>query len=195
MVAGSATARATGGGIGPSGAARLIGDIGDIHRFADRAHFASWNGTAPIGASSGDQQRHRLSRAGTAESSQQTRPGLVADQHRVRPSPGRRLWVTAFCSSPSAPSDSDPLAVTAKTNSTDARLNVNGSSPVAATGFLAIDGVADVGSTPDDIDLVRSIDHARHRLEPGNQPNQTTSENRGHLTARMHYHTVSVTVW
>ena len=51
-------------GIGPSGAARLIGDIGDIHRFADRAHFASWNGTAPLDASSGDQQRHRLSRAG-----------------------------------------------------------------------------------------------------------------------------------
>ena len=51
-------------GIGPSGAARLIGDIGDITRFASRAHFACWNGTAPIDASSGDQNRHRLSRAG-----------------------------------------------------------------------------------------------------------------------------------
>ena len=51
-------------GIGPSGAARLIGDIGDISRFASRAHFASWNGTAPIDASSGDQHRHRLPRAG-----------------------------------------------------------------------------------------------------------------------------------
>jgi len=51
-------------GIGPSGAARLLGDIGDISRFASRAHFASWNGTAPIDASSGDQNRHRLSRAG-----------------------------------------------------------------------------------------------------------------------------------
>ncbi|WP_446218873.1 IS110 family transposase [Micromonospora sp. IBHARD004] len=51
-------------GIGPSGAARLIGDIGDISRFASRGHFASWNGTAPLDASSGDQQRHRLSRAG-----------------------------------------------------------------------------------------------------------------------------------
>jgi transposase len=51
-------------GIGPSGAARLLGDIGDISRFADRGHFASWNGTAPIDASSGDQLRHRLSRAG-----------------------------------------------------------------------------------------------------------------------------------
>jgi transposase len=51
-------------GIGPSGAARLIGDIGDIARFASRGHFASWNGTAPLDASSGDQHRHRLSRAG-----------------------------------------------------------------------------------------------------------------------------------
>src|SRR5262249_32715229 len=48
-------------GIGPSGAARLIGEI---RRFASAAHFASWNGTAPIDASSGDQKRHRLSRAG-----------------------------------------------------------------------------------------------------------------------------------
>jgi transposase len=53
-----------GAGAGPSGAARLLGDVGDIHRFASRAHFASWNGTAPIDASSGDNNRHRLSRAG-----------------------------------------------------------------------------------------------------------------------------------
>jgi transposase len=51
-------------GIGPSGAARLLGDVGDIDRFASRDHFASWNGTAPIDASSGDHHRHRLSRAG-----------------------------------------------------------------------------------------------------------------------------------
>jgi transposase len=51
-------------GIGPSGAARLLGDIGDVRRFGSRAHFASWNGTAPIDASSGDHNRHRLSRAG-----------------------------------------------------------------------------------------------------------------------------------
>ncbi len=51
-------------GIGPSGAARLLGDIGDINRFVSRGHLASWNGTAPIDASSGEQNRHRLSRAG-----------------------------------------------------------------------------------------------------------------------------------
>jgi transposase len=51
-------------GIGPSGAARLLGDVGDITRFADKGRFASWNGTAPLDASSGEQNRHRLSRAG-----------------------------------------------------------------------------------------------------------------------------------
>jgi transposase len=51
-------------GMGPVGAARLLGDIGDIARFPTKAHFASWTGTAPIDASSGQQQRHRLSRAG-----------------------------------------------------------------------------------------------------------------------------------
>jgi transposase len=54
-------------GIGPSGAAQLLVDVGDITRFATRAHFASWNGTAPIDASSGDQVRHRLSRAGNRQ--------------------------------------------------------------------------------------------------------------------------------
>jgi transposase len=54
-------------GIGPSGAARLIGDIADIARFATPARFASWNGTAPLDVSSGDQQRHRLSRAGNRQ--------------------------------------------------------------------------------------------------------------------------------
>ncbi|MFI6780083.1 transposase, partial [Micromonospora sp. NPDC050276] len=32
-------------GIGPSGAARLLVEVGDITRFPNRAHFASWNGT------------------------------------------------------------------------------------------------------------------------------------------------------
>jgi transposase len=54
-------------GIGPSGAARLLVEVGDITRFPDRAHFASWNGTAPIDASSGDHVRHRLSRGGNRQ--------------------------------------------------------------------------------------------------------------------------------
>jgi transposase len=54
-------------GIGPSGAARLMVEVGDITRFPNKAHFASWNGTAPIDASSGDQVRHRLSRKGNRQ--------------------------------------------------------------------------------------------------------------------------------
>ena len=51
-------------GIGPAGAARVLADVGDVTRFADRNRFASWTGTAPIDVSSGEQTRHRLSRAG-----------------------------------------------------------------------------------------------------------------------------------
>jgi transposase len=51
-------------GLGPAGAARVLSDVADVARFPTRAHFASWNGTAPIDASSGEQIRHRLSRAG-----------------------------------------------------------------------------------------------------------------------------------
>jgi transposase len=34
-------------GIGPSGAARLLVEVGDITRFPAKGHFASWTGTAP----------------------------------------------------------------------------------------------------------------------------------------------------
>ncbi|MGY2031325.1 transposase [Nocardia gipuzkoensis] len=46
-------------------AARLLADTGDVGRFVNRDRFASWNGTAPLDASAGDQNRHRLSRAGS----------------------------------------------------------------------------------------------------------------------------------
>ena len=51
-------------GVGPVVAARILADVGDVARFADRNRFASWTGTAPLDASSGEQTRHRLSRAG-----------------------------------------------------------------------------------------------------------------------------------
>jgi transposase len=51
-------------GVGPVIAARVLADVGDVARFADRNRFASWTGTAPIEASSGEIVRHRLSRAG-----------------------------------------------------------------------------------------------------------------------------------
>ena len=51
-------------GLGPITAARILADVGGIARFADRNRFASWTGTAPLDVSSGQQIRHRLSRAG-----------------------------------------------------------------------------------------------------------------------------------
>jgi transposase len=51
-------------GVGPVVAARVLADVGDVARFADRNRFASWTGTAPIEASSGETVRHRLSRTG-----------------------------------------------------------------------------------------------------------------------------------
>jgi transposase len=51
-------------GIGPILAARIIGTVGDVGRFPTKAHFASYAGTAPVEASSGEVVRHRLSLAG-----------------------------------------------------------------------------------------------------------------------------------
>ena len=51
-------------GIGPICAAIIIGFTGDIGRFATRGHFATYNATAPIEASSGDRPRHRLNPRG-----------------------------------------------------------------------------------------------------------------------------------
>ena len=51
-------------GVGPVVAARILADVGDVARFADRNRFVSWTGTAPLDASSAEQIRHRLSRAG-----------------------------------------------------------------------------------------------------------------------------------
>jgi transposase len=51
-------------GIGPIIAGRVLAEVETIDRFPSKDHFASYNGTAPIDASSGEQVRHRLSRAG-----------------------------------------------------------------------------------------------------------------------------------
>jgi transposase len=78
-------------GIGPSGAARLLVEAGDVTRFPGKAHFASWNGTAPIDASSGDQVRHRLSRAGNRQINR-TLHIMAVVQLRHRASQGRAYY-------------------------------------------------------------------------------------------------------
>jgi transposase len=51
-------------GVGALTAGKILSRVGDITRFRSTAAFASYTGTAPIEASSGDVVRHRLSRAG-----------------------------------------------------------------------------------------------------------------------------------
>lgn len=51
-------------GVGPVVAAFLIGHSGDMRRFDNRDHHASYNATAPIEASSGPKVRHRLNPRG-----------------------------------------------------------------------------------------------------------------------------------
>jgi transposase len=54
-------------GVGPVVAAIIVGHTGDVRRFASRNHFASYNGTAPIEASSGPRKRHRLNPRGNRQ--------------------------------------------------------------------------------------------------------------------------------
>ncbi len=51
-------------GVGPILAAKIIGTVGNAARFPTKAHFASYCGTAPVEASSGEVVHHRLSLAG-----------------------------------------------------------------------------------------------------------------------------------
>jgi transposase len=85
-------------GIGPLVAGRILGHVGDVTRFADRAHFAAYSGAAPIEASSGTVQRHRLSRNGnrqlnsalhTMAITQMVHPGAGRDYYRRKISEGK----------------------------------------------------------------------------------------------------------
>ncbi len=51
-------------GVGPVVAGLLIGYTGDVSRFLTKHHYATYNGTAPIDASSGSRKRHRLNPRG-----------------------------------------------------------------------------------------------------------------------------------
>jgi len=54
-------------GVGVIVAAMIIGHTGDVSRFASAGHFASYNATAPIEASSGEKKRHRLNQRGNRQ--------------------------------------------------------------------------------------------------------------------------------
>jgi hypothetical protein len=78
-------------GIGPVIAGRLVAEVDDIARFPSKDHFASYNGTAPIDASSGDQVRHRLSRAGNRRINHALHI-MAVTQVRQPNSPGRGYY-------------------------------------------------------------------------------------------------------
>ena len=54
-------------GISTIGAATILSITGNPTRFATAGHFAGFTGTAPLQASSGDVERHRLSRRGNRQ--------------------------------------------------------------------------------------------------------------------------------
>src|SRR5688572_20982302 len=51
-------------GVGSILAAKIVGIVGDVGRFPNKEHFASYAGVAPIEASSGEVVRHKVSLAG-----------------------------------------------------------------------------------------------------------------------------------
>jgi transposase len=54
-------------GVGPVVAATVLGDTGDVTRFATADRFAAYTGTAPIEVSSGPHKTYRLSRRGNRQ--------------------------------------------------------------------------------------------------------------------------------
>jgi len=78
-------------GLGVIVAAKLLGHVGDIGRFPSQDHFASYTATAPLDASSGNQQRHRLNTGGNRQ--------LNAALHTIAicqardPGPGRHYYL------------------------------------------------------------------------------------------------------
>ena len=68
-------------GCGPLTAAKLVAETAGVDRFASDAKFARLAGVAPIPASSGNRQRHRLDRGGNRQ--------LNCALHRIAVTQGR----------------------------------------------------------------------------------------------------------
>ena len=78
-------------GVGPVVVATAIGLTGDVTRFPNRDHFASFNGTAPIDVSSGGKKVYRLSRRGSRHLNHAIHMAAVT-QIRHRHSEGRAYY-------------------------------------------------------------------------------------------------------
>ena len=71
-------------GCGPLSAAKLLCEIGPIERFRTDAQLARHAGVAPLDASSGKHQRHRLERGGNRQLNCALHP-IAITQGRVHP--------------------------------------------------------------------------------------------------------------
>ena len=78
-------------GLGVVVAAKLLGHVGDIGRFPSQDHFASYTATAPLDASSGNHQRHRLNPGGNRQLNAALH--LVAVCQARDPGPGRTYYL------------------------------------------------------------------------------------------------------
>jgi transposase len=78
-------------GVGPAVAAAVIGDVGDISRFASQDSFAAYNGTAPVEVSSGNRVIHRLSLRGNRRMNHAVHMAAVT-QIRYRHTKGRAYY-------------------------------------------------------------------------------------------------------
>ena len=78
-------------GVGPYVAGTVLGYVVDVGRFADRDHFAAYNGTAPIEVSSGGHKVFRLSRRGNRRLNHAVHMAAVT-QVRFRHSEGRAYY-------------------------------------------------------------------------------------------------------
>jgi transposase len=76
-------------GIGFLTAAKILALTGDIRRFPNQEHYASYAGTAPIDVSSGDQVAHRLSRRGYRQLNAAIHVVAVTQARDPGPGPGR----------------------------------------------------------------------------------------------------------
>jgi transposase len=79
-------------GVGHIIAAKVLGHVGDITRFPTADHLASYAGTAPLEASSGERRRHRLNPTGNRQLN--TALHTIAPHPSPRPRPRPRLLPT-----------------------------------------------------------------------------------------------------
>ena len=88
-------------GIGILNAAVILAEVGDVTRFPSRHHLASYAGTAPLAVSSGDVQRHRLSRSGNRRLNHAIHIAAVVQV--AHPTPGRAYYQRKLAEGKSKP--------------------------------------------------------------------------------------------